>query len=617
MAQGLEGLLTGHTLVKRYQIEEVIGRGGFAVVYRAMDTRLSRPVAVKVITLTAADPEQREVLRQRLHKEAQAAASLPHHPNLVTVHDVGTDPELGLDFLVMELLRGENLSQALSRGGKPPLDRALCILRDTGQGLAVGHRAGLIHRDVKPGNIFLSEAIEGDPDDFRVCLLDYGIAQVIEDDQTFTRGDSPLSPAFASPEQVRGDRNLTAATDVFSLGVVGYQLLTGERPFTSEPGQIPTGWTVRAPLRELNPQVPPPVEQVVMKAMSVEPRDRYPDADAFVQALEAATHRPLQNRVHAALAHVAVPPPVIDAEEDDGTVIGPAPTAIHVVPPHGDDGDDTDEGTVIAPAPAASAHPRPPAHVSSRPRAVPSAAAARPRKRWPVVLVLALLLVAAAAWAAMSGGGGGREDAGVRAVLEKEGGDAPSTEDGAVAAPPAEPDAQVSREGFGLGGDVPQSEGTEGGAVPGSGGQPSASQPSGGGQPSVSRPSQPVTRPSPGAAQPQPRPQTPRVTPPQPQRPPVAQPQPQRPPVQQQPPVSRPQPQPQRPPVQQPQPQPQQPPVQQQPQPQEPTPQPRPDPPLLGRPVEPQPSPPTYTPLPPSNAPRDTIRIGFPPASLR
>src|SRR5687767_3549338 len=98
MSQGLEGLLTGHTLVKRYKIEEVCGRGGFAVVYRATDTRLGRPVAVKVITLTAEDPAEREELRARLHREARAAASLPHHPNLVTVHDVGTDPELGLDF---------------------------------------------------------------------------------------------------------------------------------------------------------------------------------------------------------------------------------------------------------------------------------------------------------------------------------------------------------------------------------------------------------------------------------------------------------------------------------------------------------------------------------------
>lgn len=596
MAQGLESLLTGHTLVKRYQIEEVIGRGGFAVVYRAMDTRLSRPVAVKVITLTAHDPEQREVLRQRLHKEAQAAASLPHHPNLVTVHDVGTDPELGLDFLVMEMLRGENLSQALARGGRPPLDRALCILRDTAQGLAVGHRAGLIHRDVKPGNIFLAEPIEGgDPDDVRVCLLDYGIAQAIEDDQTVTRGvgANPLSPAFASPEQVRGDRNLTAATDVFSLGVVGYQLLTGERPFTSEPGQLPTGWTVRTPLRELNPQVPPQVEQVVMKAMAVEPGDRYPDADAFAQALEQATHRPLQSRVHDALAHVAVPPPVIDAEEDDGTIVAPAAAASRKR---------DDDGTVIAPAAAAAPRPH-----AARTRPAPPPSAARPRSRWPVVLVVALLLGAAAAWAAMSGGGG-REDAGVRAVLPDEGAEgAPSGQEGAVAEPPPAPDAPVSREGFGLGGDAPQTGGT-GGGVPAFEGEspPSASRPSGGGQPPAQvTPSRPAVVTQPPAAQ---QPQRPPAAQPQPQRPPVAQPQPQpqpqRPPAQQ-PPVSRPQPQPQPPPVQP------QPPVQQQPPPaQEPPPQPRPDPPLLGRPVEPQPT----QPQPPPNAPRDTIRIGFPPA---
>jgi tRNA A-37 threonylcarbamoyl transferase component Bud32 len=606
MAQGIESLLTGHTLVKRYQIEEVIGRGGFAVVYRAMDTRLSRPVAVKVITLTATDPEHRETLRQRLHKEAQAAASLPHHPNLVTVHDVGTDPELGLDFLVMEMLRGENLSQSLASSGKPPLDRALCILRDTAQGLAVGHRAGLIHRDVKPGNIFLAEGIEGDADDVRVCLLDYGIAQAIEDDQTVTRGmgANPLSPAFASPEQVRGDRNLTAATDVFSLGVVGYQLLTGERPFTSEPGQLPTGWTVRKRIRELSPEVPPQVEQVVMKAMSVEPGDRYPDADHFGQALAAATHQPLQSRVNAVLAHVTVPPPVIDAEEDDGTIIARAPA--HVVPAA-----DDDEGTMIAPAPAAAAHPRPAAHVSTRARTVPSAAPARPRRRWPAVLVVALLLVAAAAWAALSGGGGQREDPGVRAVLpDDESGSAPSGEDGAVVAPPPAPDAPVSREGFGLGGEDEQTGGTGGGVPAFEGQQPSASQPSaprpsGGGQ-------QPVTRPQPQPSasqpqQPQPQPQRPPVT--QPQRPPVSQPQPQRPPVQQPPPVSRPQPQPQ---PQQPQPQP---PVQQQPPPaQEPQPQPRPDPPLLGRPVEPSPP---QQPTPNPNAPRDTIRIGFPPAAAR
>jgi serine/threonine protein kinase len=556
MAQGLESLLTGHTLVKRYQIEEVIGRGGFAVVYRAMDTRLSRPVAVKVITLTATDPEHRETLRQRLHKEAQAAASLPHHPNLVTVHDVGTDPELGLDFLVMEMLRGENLSQSLSRDGKPPLDRALCILRDTAQGLAVGHRAGLIHRDVKPGNIFLAEGIEGNAEDVRVCLLDYGIAQASEDDQTVTRGvgNNAMSPAFASPEQVRGDRNVTAATDVFSLGVVGYQLLTGERPFASEPGQLPTGWAVRQPIRALNPQVPAQGEAVVMKAMSVDAGDRYADADHFVQALAAATHQPLQDRVHAALSHVAVPPPVIDAEEDDGTIIAPA-RSIHAVPPP------DDEGTIIAPA-----HPRPAAHVSTRARTVPSAAASRPRRRWPVVLVVALLLVAAAAWAALSGGDR-REDPNVNAVLpDDEPGEAPSTEDGAVAAPPPAPDAPMTRDGFGIGGDG--SESADGGVPAFEGQQP------------AQRPSTPNQQPQPSGGQPQ------------------------RPPAAQQPPVS--QPQPQRPPAQQPPEQ--QPPVQQEPPPQQTRPEPR----LLGRPVEPAPAPPPpVTPNP--NAPRDTIRISNPP----
>src|SRR4029079_12110761 len=125
---GLEGLLAGKTLVKRYRIDEVIGLGGFAAVYRAEDLRLGRPVAVKVITLNPPDPTARERLRERFEREARAAASLPHHPNVVTVHDFGTDPELGLDFLVMELLQGENLAQRFTREGKPGTDVGLQIL---------------------------------------------------------------------------------------------------------------------------------------------------------------------------------------------------------------------------------------------------------------------------------------------------------------------------------------------------------------------------------------------------------------------------------------------------------------------------------------------------------
>jgi tRNA A-37 threonylcarbamoyl transferase component Bud32 len=587
MAQGLESLLTGHTLVKRYTIEEVIGRGGFAVVYRATDERLSRPVAVKVITLTATDPAHRELLRERLHKEAQAAASLPHHPNLVTVHDVGTDPELGLDFLVMEMLRGENLAQSLARAGRPPLKRALCILRDAAEGLAVGHRAGLIHRDVKPGNIFLAESHEAHNDGFRVCLLDYGIAQAIEDDQTVTRGAgaNPLSPAFASPEQIRGERDLTAATDVFSLGVVGYQLLTGERPFTSQPGQVPTGWTVRTPIRELNPEVPPAVEQVVMKAISVEPGDRFADADAFSHALQAATRHGLQSQVHAALGHISVPPPELGLDDDEGTMIAPAPAAVHVVPPA------DDEGTVIAPPPVARPASRPHVH-TERAAAVPPSTT-RPRGRWPVVLVVALLLVAAAAWAALSGGSG--EEGPTAATPTEPVGETDEAPVAGTTDPGVEPGGTAGvplpRDGFGFGGDGGDegpSGGDQGTAPVTSGPPPSASvPPAGGGTPAVPAPRQQPT-----------------VTQPQPQGPPAAQPapqQPSQPPAQQRPPAA----QPQRPPAQQPPPAEQPPPAQQQPPHQQEPPQQQPPeeaPPLLGTPVQPRP-----------DAPRDTIRIGFPP----
>ena len=153
---GLESLLKGRELAGRYRIEEVIGRGGMGAVYRAIDQRLGRPVAVKVITASAGnDPDVRERLRARFRHEAASAAGLPHHPNVVPVYDYGTDDELGLDYIVMELLRGEDLATRLQRGGVPPMAEALRILQHAARGVAVGHRAGLIHRDVKPGNVFL------------------------------------------------------------------------------------------------------------------------------------------------------------------------------------------------------------------------------------------------------------------------------------------------------------------------------------------------------------------------------------------------------------------------------------------------------------------------------
>jgi serine/threonine protein kinase len=288
---GLESLLTGRLLADRYRIEEVIGRGGMGAVYRAIDERLGRQVAVKVITLSGgADPEARERLRQRFLREARAAAGLPHHPNVVPVYDYGTDPTLGLDFLVMELLRGEDLATRIARGGSPPLLESLYILHAATRGVAVGHRSGLVHRDVKPGNIFLVRDDHGDP---QVRVLDFGIAKLADDDtltQLTQDGRTPLSPAFASPEQLRGLSRITPAADVFSLGAIGYQLLTGERPFSEvDRNQFSLGMPVAVPsLRKRNPAIPPALDEIIRRALSFHPEERYPDAGTFASVLEQA-----------------------------------------------------------------------------------------------------------------------------------------------------------------------------------------------------------------------------------------------------------------------------------------------------------------------------------------
>jgi predicted nucleic acid-binding protein len=319
---GLEELLTGRTLVNRYRIQEVIGRGGFAAVYRAEDERLGRPVAVKVITVAAPDAVAAGRHRERFEREARAAASLPQHPNVVTVHDFGVDPQLELDFLVMEFLHGEDLATRLRRKGRPPEAEALRILRDAATGVAVGHRAGIVHRDVKPGNIFLAK-VPG-AEEFRVCILDFGIARVVADDQTLTGlpGDgTPLSPAYASPEQSRGLRDLTPASDVFSLSVVAYELLTGEKPYAGPRGSDPSEWIPRCGVREVNPAVPEWLESVILRASAYDPAGRFADADELAAAL---AYPPGADRTLLASSPAAAPQAAGQAAGDE-TLYQPAP----------------------------------------------------------------------------------------------------------------------------------------------------------------------------------------------------------------------------------------------------------------------------------------------------
>lgn len=290
---GIEKLLVGRMLNDRYRIEEVIGRGGMGAVYRAVDERLGRPVALKVITAVSGtgDADARDRLRARFFREARSAAALPHHPNVVPVYDYGSDEELGLDFLVMELLRGSDLATRLARSDLPALPAALKILLEAARGVAVGHRQGLIHRDIKPGNIFLTEP---DPNEVQVRVVDFGIAKLADDEDTLAQltqdGRAPHSPAYASPEQLRGLQSLTPASDVFSLGAVGFQLLTGQRPFTeSDRNRMSLGMPVDVPsVKALNPAIPSAVDAVIRKALDFDAEQRFANAGAMASAIEKA-----------------------------------------------------------------------------------------------------------------------------------------------------------------------------------------------------------------------------------------------------------------------------------------------------------------------------------------
>ena len=413
---GLESLLKGRELAGRYRIEEVIGRGGMGAVYRGTDLRLGRPIAVKVITASSGnDPELRDRIRARFRHEASAAAKLPHHPNVVPVYDYGTDEDLGLDYIVMELLRGHDLASRFQRGGPPPLAEALRILQHAARGVAVGHRSGLIHRDVKPGNIFLVEA-EHAGEETQVRVLDFGIAKAMaEEDNTsgLTQdGRAPLSPAFASPEQIRNEPRLTPASDVFSLGAVGFQLLSGDRPFTEiDRSRMGAGMDVPTPsLRARNPGVPEEVEAIIRRALASNPADRFPHAGAMADALEGPLRR-LGETPAAAL----LPGAGALAADDDRTMLDGVPMDDDRTMVAGMGGPMADADRTVMSPPRHGAVPRPeptpePGHaqpVISRPRGRPAAEPAARRGVHPLVWVLLVAVLGAAAFFALSQGGGG------------------------------------------------------------------------------------------------------------------------------------------------------------------------------------------------------------------
>jgi serine/threonine-protein kinase len=306
----------GRTLDGRYSIESQLGVGGVGAVYRATQVMLGRSVAVKLL-LDGLDPS----FRARFEREAKALAGL-RHPNIVAINDYGVDHDT--PYLVMELLEGETLAQRLQRGPLEP-EHVLELTQQLLRALAFVHEQGLVHRDLKPGNLFLEQLPDGDE---RLKLLDFGLAKFMgspqssPDEPTVTRAGHVVgTPAYMAPEQIAGD-GADARTDTYSVGVLLFQMLTGRVPFVGEPvEQLKAHLVTVAPTLEqvcpgLRPQ--PALSEFVARALN-KPRDaRFQSAADMLEALESVPQPWLREGSSRALADLSAATTLLQDSADAG-----------------------------------------------------------------------------------------------------------------------------------------------------------------------------------------------------------------------------------------------------------------------------------------------------------
>jgi serine/threonine-protein kinase len=262
---------TGQVLADRYHLTERIATGGMGEVWRAHDATLDRDVAVKVLRPDGSD---NEAFVDRFRAEARHSGGLSH-PNIGTVHDFGDDD--GTAYLVMELLEGEPLSTIIRDRAPLPQDEVRDILVQTARALEAAHAAGVVHRDVKPANIVVNA-------DGYAKLTDFGIARALNEAPMTQTGEVLGTPHYLSPEQAQGEP-AGPLSDVYALAVVGYEMLTGRRPFSGDTMVTTALAHVSQPAPQLSDEIREPLRTTVMAALAKNPTQRPASAAAFAQAL--------------------------------------------------------------------------------------------------------------------------------------------------------------------------------------------------------------------------------------------------------------------------------------------------------------------------------------------